>query len=186
MPGFSQRQLNYSAKNANTVVVLIGDVEIAFAQAVDHTFDFGTDGLYGVGSAKPQEIQQLRVSPQITINQLALTEQGVARLTGGVTLMQLLANNSFNFFVVNGASNSTYVTYVGGVCSNFSESIPSNQPISDSYSFLCLDALDVNGQSLLDGPNAYNVPNSQGSPVNGGLGVNVNGAVTVGGLSVSV
>lgn len=161
MPGFNQQQLNYSAQNANSVMVLIGTLSVAFAQTVSHSFDFGTEGFYGVGSAMPQEIQQLRVSPQITIDSFALTAAGEDALSDGTTLAALIANNSFNFFIVDNDGNTLF-TYVGGVASNFNQNIPANQPITDAITFLCMDVLGVSGLSLLNtGGNAYSVASSQ-------------------------
>lgn len=155
MPGFSQTQLNYKARNSNTVTLLIGDQPIAFAQSVSHSFDMGTEGLYGVGNPKPQEIQQMKVAPTITINNIDLTSGGMTAIQGTQqTLVSLLANNQFNIHIVDGASGQSLFTYVGCVASNFSQNIPSNQPITDDVTFLAQDVLDISGQSILNGPAA--------------------------------
>lgn len=158
MPGFTQAQLKATAQNANTVAVLIGDQIIAFAQSVPHGFDLGTEGLYGVGSAKPQEIQQLKVAPQITVEQFKLTDAGLQKLQGNqITLVSLLANNEFNIHVVDGTNGTTQFTYVGCVAANFNENISANTVITDSISFLARDVLDVSGQSILNGPEAFSI-----------------------------
>lgn len=158
MPGFTQTQLNNAARNANTVTVLIGDQPIAFAQSVSHSFDMGAEGLYGIGSAKPQEIQQLKMSPQITIDQFNLTSTGQSRIQGNnLTLSSLLANNEFNIHVIDGQSGQPLFTYVGCVATSFNENLPSNQIITDAISFLARDVLDATGLSILNGPNAFTV-----------------------------
>ena len=163
MPSFNPQQLQYSARSANSVTILIGDQPIAFAQTVSHSFDLGAEGFYGVGSAKPQEIQQLKVAPQITVDNFALTITGQLLIEAGsgsisaTPLASLLANNQFNLFVIDGTSGVALFTYVGGVASNFNENIPANQPITDAITFLCLDVLDSTGQSLLTGPNALTI-----------------------------
>lgn len=170
MPAFNQKQLQYRARNANSVTVMIGDQIVGFAQTTSHSFDFGTQGLYGIGSAQPQEIQQLRVSPQITIDALALTEQGKAVLGESATLSSILANNQFNLHVVDGASGDALYTYVGCVASNFSENIPQNQPIADTVTFLAMDVLDDSGQSILNVGSAYAIPGGNATVGNAGLG----------------
>ncbi len=158
MPGFQQTQLNNSARNANTVTVLIGDQPIAFAQSVSHSFDMGAEAFYGVGNAKPQEIQQLKMSPQITVDQFNLTSQGQSRIQGNnLTLSSLLANNEFNLHIIDGQSGQSLFTYVGCVATNFNQNVPSNQVITDAISFLARDVLDQTGLSILDGPNAFTV-----------------------------
>jgi hypothetical protein len=173
MPAFGQNQVNYSALNANAVVVLIGTQPIAFAQTVNHRFAFGTEMLYGVGSAKPQEIQQLRISPEITLDQFALTSNGNTLIQGGTNFASIIANNQFNIAVTNGITGDVMYTYVGCVARDFSESIAANRPVTDAISFDALDVLDETGQSILGGGNAYSIPSTAGVVVNGGLGISV-------------
>lgn len=175
MPGFNQQQLDYKARSGNTVVVLIGDQPIAFAQTVTHSFDFGAEGFYGIGSAKPQEIQQLRNTPTITIDQLNLTQDGRRLTQGGsaTALVGLLANNSFNIVIVDGDSQEALFTYVGCVSGNFNESVPMNAAVTDATTFLAMDVLGQDGQSLLNGPNAYDVNSQLSSVTVGGIGLTV-------------
>ena len=173
MPGFSPTQLQFSARNANSVVLLIGPTAVAFAQTMGHDFGFMTDQLYGVGSAKPQEIQQLKLGPTVTLTEFALTEAGEILINGGTTLVSLLANNSFDISVVDGQSGSPLFTYVGCVASSFNESVTANTPISDTVTFMAMDVLDNNGVSLLNIPSSYQIPSTT-APGNG-LGLNLNG-----------
>lgn len=174
MPSFNQRQLNNRARNANSVTVMLGDQVIGFAQTTSHSIDYGAEQLYGIGSAMPQEAQQLRISPQVSIDAFALTAAGLTILGQPANLSSVLANNSFNFHVTDGATGNALYTYVGCVASNFSENIPANQPISDSITFLALDVLDPSGQSICNVGSAFQVPSAV-SPTAGGLGIAVTG-----------
>lgn len=160
MPGFQQTALNPSARNANSVVILLGSNAIAFAQTTGHDFGYTTQQLYGVGSAKPQEIQQLRVGPTITLTEFALTSSGDQLINGGVSLYSILSNNAFNLHVVDGITGESLFTYVGAVASNFNENIPANQPITDSITFMAMDVVDNNGNSLLNIPSSYQIPST--------------------------
>ena len=171
MPAFNQKQLANKARNANRVTVMIGDQVIAFAQTTSHSFDFGTQQLYGIGSALPQENQQMRVSPQITIDSFALTQAGINAVGETQNLSSILANNQFDMHVVDGDTNDPIYTYVGCVASNFSENIPANQPISDSITFLAMDVLDQTGQSILNVASAFNLPGVNASTGPNGLGI---------------
>ena len=156
MPGFTPQQLQLNARNANMSLILIGDQPIAYAQTVSHSFDLGLETLYGIGTAKPQELQQLRDSMQITIDNFDLTSNGLALIQGSnIPLSSLIANNSFNISVVDGVTNNSLFTYVGCVATNFNQHIGSNQPITDAISFHAMDVLDATGESILNGPNAY-------------------------------
>lgn len=182
MPGFNPAELNYRVLNGNAVVLLIGDQAVAFAQNVGMRFGYGTEGLYGVGSAKPQEIQQLRVAPEITVDELRLSQVGNTLLQAGQNLPSLLSNNQFNISVVDGTTQQVLLTFVGCVASDYSETVASNRPITDAITFMAMDVLDSSGQSVLDGPNAFNVPGVAGITVNGGLGISVSGSLNVGGV----
>lgn len=174
MPGFNPNALNPRVESGNSVVLLIGDQPIAFAQTVTHGFGLGAETFYGVGSAKPQEIQQLRDAPSITVDNFALTTNGVNLLQSGVTFASIIANNQFNISLLDAAQRTKF-TYVGCVADNFNESIAANRPITDAITFSAMDVLDQSGQSILDGPNAFAVPSTVGVSINGGLGISVTG-----------
>lgn len=176
MPGFNPAQLNYRVRNANSAVLVVGDQPIAFAQTANHRFSLGTEMLYGVGSAKPQEIQQLRIAPEITLDQYALTRNGNNLIQGGQNFASIIANNQFNISLVD-INNEVIFTYVGCVARDFSEAIAANRPITDAITFDAMDVLDQSGQSILNGQNAFSIPSTVGSRVNGGLGISVNAGV---------
>lgn len=177
MPGFNPQTLAYRARNANSVVISVGDQPIAFAQTTTHRQPYGTEGLYGIGSAKPQEIQQLKVSPEITLDNFALTSLGNNLIQGGTSFASIIANNQFNISVIDGIANITLFTYVGSVAQNFDETIAANRPVTDAISFLSMDVLDNTGQSILNGPNAYQVPSVVGQSSALGLGLTVAASV---------
>lgn len=179
MPGFNPQTLSYRARNANSVVVVVGDQPIAFAQTTNHRFPFGTEGLYGVGSALPQEIQQLKISPEITLDNFALTSVGNNIIQNGQNFASIIANNQFNISLIDGNTNSVIFTYVGCVAQDFNESVSANRPITDAIAFLAMDVLDQTGQSILNGQNAYNVPSTLGSRANAGAGLGISIAASI-------
>jgi len=174
IPGFASTQQSLSVQNGNTVEILLGEVTIGFAQTTGHQIAMGTEQLYGIGSAKPQEIQQLRMSPAFTLDSFALTVAGQALLQAGQNLSYLLAGNQYEMIVYDGATQTAKYTYVGCKCGNFGENIPANAPVRDTYSFLAMDVLDPNGDSIMDdGNNALQVgaPGAIGAGVSNALGL---------------
>lgn len=149
MPGYSPQQLNYNVLNANQVMVQLGDATIAFAQTASNSIDFGTEFLYGVGDATPQEIQQLRIGPQVTLEFFALTQQGINLLGSGQRLAYILSNNQFNLYLIDGQANTILFTYVDAVAQSFSDVIVSNRPIIQSIPFAAMNVLDASGNSIL-------------------------------------
>lgn len=158
MPGYNPQQVAHQVRNGNTVAVMIGDTIVAFAQTVGHQVPFGTEQLYGIGTSKPQEIQQLRVSPQISVDAFNLTAQGIKLLAGNVNLTYTLAGKQYELHIMDGSNNATLYTYVGCQAQNFAQAVPANAPIRDSISFLAMDVLDNKGNSIMDtGENAIDV-----------------------------
>jgi hypothetical protein len=166
MPGYNPATLAQNVLTGNNVAVMLGDTLISFAQTVGHTLPMGTEGLYGIGSQKPQEIQQLRMAPAFTLDSFELTANGLTLLANGQRLEYILAGNSFEMHVlefVNGAY-ATLFSYVGCKAQNLSQNIPTNAPIRTTYSFLALDVLDPDGNSIMDDKmNALNVASAAAS-----------------------
>ncbi len=158
MPGFSPKQLAYNAQNANSVAIVLGDQTIAFAQTSTNRSDFGTEQLYGIGSSLPQEIQQLRISPQITVDFFALTQQGQALLGAGQDITLILANSQFNIHIMDGATNTPIRSYIQAVAGDYGENIGSNRLVLDTVTFLAMDVLDAQGNSILASNSVFSVP----------------------------
>lgn len=149
MPGFNQQQLAYGVRNGNMVTIMLGDLVVGFGQTSSASNDWGTEALYGIGSAKPQEIQQLRINPTVSIDSFELTEKGLGILGYPSSMLEVLSNNSFDFHIMNEQS-LPILTYVGSVATNFNLNVPANQPITQSVSFQALDILNGAGVSILN------------------------------------
>jgi hypothetical protein len=158
MPSYNQTNLNYAAQNANAVQIMIGDVVLAYAQTTNHAVDLGAQQLYGIGSTNPQEIQQLRYSPSISVEFFELTAQGVALLGTGSLLAYTLANTQVDIYVIDGTTGQPSFTYVGCVANSFSENIATNAVVVDSVSFLAMDILNAAGASILASNSVYSIP----------------------------
>lgn len=176
MPGFNQTQQANQARNGNQVAVVLGDQIVMFAQTVSHQLPFGGEHIFGIGSSKPQEIQQLRMSPQFSLDSFALTAVGEQLLQGGVSLAYILAGNQFDMHVQDGITNTVLFTYAGSKCSTFGQNIPTNAPVHDNYSFLALDVLDNNGNSIMNtGENAIDIASSAASIATAAIGNGISG-----------
>jgi hypothetical protein len=163
MPGYNATQLLYKVQNANACSILLGDVVVGFGQTLAPNIDFGTEGLYGVGSAKPQEIQQLRFTNTITLDSYRLTREGNAFFGVTQALWTLLANNYFDFYLL-GDDGTAFIAYVGAVAQTNNLNIAANTPLTEGMTFLALDVLDSNGVSVLNS-NSTNIFNPLASSV---------------------
>lgn len=153
MPGYSATQLNYKVRNANGVSILIGDQLVGFGQSSSPSQDYGTEALYGIGSAKPQEIQQLKFSQSITLDSFQLTDEGLRFFGIAAELGTILANNQFNIFLLDNTGKAI-VSYVGCVAGSKNLNIPANQIVTEAITFMALDVLGPDGVSLLESNSA--------------------------------
>ena len=155
MPGWGNTTLNYRVLSGNQCLVMVGDIVIAFAQTSTQTIDLGTEQLYGIGTAKPQEVQQLKFAPSISLDAFSLTQQGIAALAYPSSLASVLANNAFDIHILdnNGVPVSTFI---GCVASNYNQNVPANAIVTETTNFMAMDVLDNTGNSILNGTFALN------------------------------
>jgi hypothetical protein len=150
MPGYAPQNIALNVQNGNQVGIMLGDILVAFAQTVAVQTSFGTEQLYGIGTALPQEVQQLRISPSFSLDTFSLTAHGLTILSGGQRLEYLLAGKSFECHVLDANTNSVMYSYVGAKAQNMGNNIPTNAPLRSTFAFLALNVLDNLGNSILD------------------------------------
>lgn len=147
MPNINAEALKYAIRNSNDVQITLGTDTVAFGQTLTDSVAFGTDSFCGVGTARPQEIQQLRITPSITLDFLSLTAKGRTLLNNPTDWLTVLNQNSFDIHLLD-SSGSTFRTYAGAVADNCSHSGSTDQPITAPITFQARDVLDANGISV--------------------------------------
>lgn len=165
MSTFNQTQLNYLVQNANSITIMIGDVVVGFGQTATPSIDWGTEQLYGIGSSLPQDIQQLKINPSISIDSFLLTNTGLAFLGYPSSIIEVLSNNQFDLHVV-GPDGQPLLTYVGCVATNHNLNIPANAVVTETVNFLARDVLDPLGNTVLTGQNALKSASLVGGALN--------------------
>ena len=151
MAGFNAQTLNYKVLNANNVSIHIGDQPIAFGQTFTFATSFGAQGLYGVGTPLPQEIQQLLASMTITVDAFKLTATGEQYFNYPQTYSEVLWGNSFDITVYDSKGNAIF-TYIGAVADNQSVNVPTNQVCVESITFQAQDVITADGVSVFAQP----------------------------------
>lgn len=167
MPSYSPEVLAYKVRNANACSIMVGSQLIGFGQTAATAVDMGGEGLYGIGSQKPQEIQQLKFTNTFTLDRLMLTDEGSAFFGESAQWITILANNSLNFFLLD-TDGTAFLSYVGAVATTTNTNIAANQPLTEGTSFLALDVLSADGISVLNG-NSADVFNVLASSTNAAL-----------------
>jgi hypothetical protein len=153
MASFNQTAISSKVLSGNAVAILFGTQVVGFGQSSNFGVDFGTETLYGIGSANPQEVQQLKNSITVNLEVFMLTAQGIQILGYPTDFSEVLSGNQFNISALD-AQGNPIKTAVSATAGNVSISIPANQICTESISFMCTDILGVNGTSILNGVNA--------------------------------
>ena len=109
MPNINAEALKYAIRNSNDVQITLGTDTVAFGQPLTDSVAFGTDSFYGVGTARPQEIQQLRITLSITLDFLSLTAKGRTLLNNPTDWLTVLNQNSFDISVFHQLNNAKQV-----------------------------------------------------------------------------
>ena len=148
MPGFNQQALNYKVRNANGVAIYVGDQLVGFGQSSTPSIDYGLEGLYGIGTPLPQELQQMKYSMSLTLDSFVLTDEGLAFFGVSTPWSDILGNNQFNIVIQDAAGNAIK-TYAGWVAGSISTSITANQPLTENIAGQAMQVLDRNGKSIL-------------------------------------
>ena len=148
MPGYNQQQIDPQVLSGNQVAILAGEQLIGFGQSADPSIDFGAEFLYGIGSAKPQEIQQFKIGSTISLSKMMLTDHGIALVGSSTPWVSILANNDIDLHMMD-PNGKPILTYVGCVAGSVSMNIPANQPVTENTSFMAIDVLGPDGSSVL-------------------------------------
>lgn len=155
MPGYNQTTINPKVLSGNAVALMVGDQVIGFGQSTTPATDWGAEGLYGIGSAKVQEIQQFKISNTITLETFKLTQEGISFFGAQTPWVSILGNTQLDIAMLD-ATGNPILTYVACTCSSVNTSIPANQPVTEQTSFIAMDVLDSNGKSILANTSAVN------------------------------
>ena len=180
MPSYNQQTLVNKVRNGNAVAIIVGDQVIGFGQTVGNSVDFGTEQIFAVGSALPQENQQLKISPKITLSSMQLTADGLAAFGLAQTWLEILANTEMDIHLVDNLGNGI-ITYVSSTAENYSANTAANQPVTEDVSFVSLDVLNGAGESVLNS-NSANVFSPTTAP---SANFTASASVGVGGLNAS-
>lgn len=154
MPGFNAQAIVAKIRTGNGVAILVGDVPVGFGQTSSQTLALNLERFFGIGSKKVQEQQQLRFEPSITLDTFQLTQAGLTFFGYSSTWIDLLVNTQLNIAVVDQNGNSI-LTFVACSASDYTASVPANQPVTEATTFMAMDIWDASGTSILnDGASA--------------------------------
>lgn len=134
---------NQSVHTGNTVYLMINGRVIGRAQSASGERQYGTTGIYEIGSIMPQEHVYLRYEGSLTLERMRMKKEDLAKL--GITALgeDILKRDVIDIVMMDKLTKEVVVAYRGCSAQNYSESFTANEVVSESATFLYLTSANV-------------------------------------------
>lgn len=111
----------------NTVVLMVNGKVIGRAQSVSGDREYGTTGVYEIGSIMPQEHVYLRYEGSIQLNRFRMKKESLDQL--GLTALgeDILQRGVIDIVVLDKLTNEVIIAYRGCSAVSVSESFTANE-----------------------------------------------------------
>ena len=124
----------------NTVSIRIKNYEVGRAQSLSAQREFGTEGVYEIGSIMPQEHDFLKFNGSVTLNRLRIRKDDLSKIGFAPYGEDVLKTALFDIVVENKADGGILEIYQGCSIQNYSTEYRANEFVSESCTFLYLTA----------------------------------------------
>jgi len=113
---------------------------IGRVQGITNRTNFGTEGVYEIGSIMPQEHVPLRFEGAITVNKYVIKKAVLKTLNVFPDSVgeEILKKNIFNVAVYDKATKEAVIVYEGCTQSDGNMNMQANQILGQDCTFLCL------------------------------------------------
>lgn len=133
-----------SVDTGNTVYITINGQAVGRAQSLEGEREYGTEGVYEIGSIMPQEHVYLRYEGQVTLDRLRMKRESLDQLGLGALGEDILDKGVIDITVVDNLTNQVIIAYRGCTAINLNESFSANEIVTESASFYYLTSARVN------------------------------------------
>ena len=131
---------NQTVHTGNTVYLMVAIKIIGRAQSISGERQYGTQGVYELGSIMPQEHVYLRYEGTITLERFRMKKESLDQLGLAALGEDILQRDIIDIVVMDALTKEVIVTYYGCSCSSRSESFSSGEIASESSSWQYLSS----------------------------------------------
>lgn len=134
---------NQTVHTGNTVYLMIGNKIIGRAQSASGERQYGTQGVYEIGSIMPQEHVYLKYEGTINLERMRMKKEDLASL--GITALgeDILQRDIIDIVMMDNLTKEIVVAYRGCSAVSYSESFTANEITSESTQFTYLTSAKV-------------------------------------------
>ena len=131
---------NQTVHTGNTVYLMVANKIIGRAQSISGERQYGTPGVYELGSIMPQEHVYLRYEGTITLERFRMKKESLDQLGLAALGEDILQRDIIDIVVMDALTKEVIVTYYGCSCNSLSESFSSGEISSESSVFSYLSS----------------------------------------------
>lgn len=138
---------NQSVHTGNTVYLMIGNKVIGRAQSASGERQYGTQGVYEIGSIMPQEHVYLKYEGTLTLERMRMKKEDLAKL--GITALgeDILKRDVIDIVMMDNLTKEVVVAYRGCSAQSYSESFTANEITTESTTFMYLTSASVSSST---------------------------------------
>ena len=131
---------NQTVHTGNTVYLMVANKIIGRAQSISGERQYGTQGVYELGSIMPQEHVYLRYEGTITLERFRMKKESLDQLGLAALGEDILQRDIIDIVVMDSLTKEVVVTYYGCSCSSLTESFSVGEIAGENASFMFLNS----------------------------------------------
>lgn len=134
---------NQTVHTGNTVYLMIRNTVIGRAQSVSAERQFGTTGVYEIGSIMPKEHVYLRYEGTLTVERFRMKRQALSDLGYAALGEEVLQMDILDIVMMDNLTSEVLIAYRGCSIISYSENFNANEISSESSQFYFLTSANV-------------------------------------------
>ena len=129
---------NQTVHTGNTIYLMVANKIIGRAQSISGERQYGTTGVYEIGSIMPQEQVYLRYEGTITLDRFRMKKESLDQLGLAALGEDILQRDIIDIVVMDSLTKEVIVTYYGCSCNSLSESFAVGDIAGENSTFCYL------------------------------------------------
>ena len=129
-----------SVDTGNTVYIICNNKVLGRAQSLSGDRQYGTEGIYEIGSIMPQEHVYLRYEGSVTLNRFRMKRESLDQLGLGALWEDILLKGVIDILVMDNLMKTPVIIYRGCTAASLNESFEVGQIAMEECQFYYLTA----------------------------------------------
>lgn len=136
-------QNQQTVHTGNTVLLMVNGEVIGRAQSIDGERQYGTTGVYEIGSIMPQEHVYLRYEGTITLNRFRMKKESLDQLGLAALGEDILKRGVIDIVVMDNLTKQVIISYRGCTAESLSETFSVGEITAEDSTWQYLTASGV-------------------------------------------